>query len=726
MHPLLRGPNVRGFMSTHKTITEWGRSLGFLLGVLTAFAINCPAQDTASVQAAEGPIVPLAPYVVTSERSFASDQGAGQATEVWSQEEISLELPVTLDALLNRDPAISTYRRTTGLAAHPATEGVRLRNTATNATSRTLVVLDGVPQNDPFGGWIQWNRLPMQEIETIRVYPNGRNGAWGNLASGGVISLTQATPFEDRGRLDLTIGSLNTVMISGDRAFAAGDRTALELGGTLFTTDGFDRVLESQRGPIDEESWSRYGTLNLRLGHRTGETSSLTANVSFFGEERGNGTPLARNESEASDFSVQYETGTGTDSVWQAVLFHQRRSFSNVFASVNPDRTEERPVLDQYDVPGSATGLSLNTFRTLGPEWDLIAGADLRLVDGEVNELYRNLGSGFTRNRSAGGDQSYAGAFANIRYRPSEALSLDAIIRVDQWRNHDGYRRETDLETGAVLTDEAYDPSSGWEPTLGLSATYALSREWSTTLSLSHGFRVPTLNELYRPYRVVNDITEANPLLGPETSSGLEWTMSYSSPNPVHGEIGLFGYRLEDMVSNVFLSAGPGVDPVCGFVPGGGSCNVRENVERSQVLGGELRLGVDLTRQLTMTVHAVYTHTEIVEAPESSGLTGKAFPQAPQFRGSVEVDWRPTEATRAFLRYNYIGPQYDNALNTRELSAANTVDFAIDYRFVSTPWSIGLAVNNLLDAEVEAGLSSGGLITLAEPRIIRLAVRYRM
>jgi outer membrane receptor protein involved in Fe transport len=407
-------------------------------------------------------------------------------------------------------------------------------------------------------------------------------------------------------------------------------------------------------------------------------------------------------------------------------LFHQRRDFSNVFTSVNEDRTAERPVLDQYDVPGAATGLSLNAFRTLGPEWDLIAGADLRLIEGEVNELYRNLGQGFTRDRSAGGEQSFAGAFANIRYRPMETLSLDAVIRVDQWRNHRGYRRETNLETGTILTDTAYDPSSGWEPTLGLSGTVALAGGWTTVLSLSHGFRVPTLNELYRPYRVVNDITEANPQLGPEISSGIEWTINYRSESPFHGQIGLFGYQLEGMVSNVFRSAGPGVSPICGFVPGGGSCSERENVESSQVLGGEIRLGVDLTRQLTLSAHAVFTDTEIEEAPETSQLTGKAFPQSPVIRGSIEADWQPTDATRAFLRYNYTGPQYDDALNTRELSAAHTIDLAINYRFPTSNWSIGLAINNLLDAEVEAALSSSGLVTLAEPRIARLSLRYEL
>lgn len=696
------------------------------LNAIAILATHCPAQVVETDTSVEEPIVSMEPYVVTSERSFAADTDIGEPTESWTEGQIGLELPVTLDALLTRHPAVSTYRRTTGLAAHPATEGVRLRNTATNATSRTLVVMDGIPQNDPFGGWIQWNRLPLQDLNVIRVYPNGRNGAWGNLASGGVISLTPRSMFEDRGRLSLQVGTQNTFMLSGGRAFPLGESTALDLSGTLFTTDGFNRVLASQRGPIDEPSWSRYGTGNLRLGHQISDSSSLTATIGYFSEERGNGTPLARNESEASDFSLQFETGTGTESVWQAVLFHQRREFSNVFASVNEDRTEERPVLDQYDVPGSATGLSLNMFRVLGPEWDLIAGADLRLVDGEVNELYRNLGQGFTRNRSAGGDQTFAGAFANIRYRPSEKLSLDAILRADYWRNDSGYRQETDLETGNSLTDIAYDASSGWEPTLGLSATLALTRDWTTALSLSRGFRAPTLNELYRPYRVVNDITEANPFLIPETSTGLEWTVAYSSPSPFHGEFGIFGYRLEDMVSNVFRSAGPGVSPICGFVPGGGSCNERENVERSETWGGEIKLGVDLTRQLTLSVHGVYTNTEITQAPEEAQLTGKAFPQSPVFRGSVEIDWKPTDSTRAFLRYNYTGTQFDDALNTRELAAANTLDLAVDYRFASTPWSIGLAVNNLLDADIEAGLSSGGLITLAEPRIMRLAVRYEM
>ncbi len=46
------------------------------------------------------------------------------------------------------------------LSANPTTQGPSLRSIAPSGAGRALVTLDGVPQNDPFGGWVIWSSLP--------------------------------------------------------------------------------------------------------------------------------------------------------------------------------------------------------------------------------------------------------------------------------------------------------------------------------------------------------------------------------------------------------------------------------------------------------------------------------------------------------------------------------------------------------------------------------------
>src|SRR5207244_1976885 len=56
----------------------------------------------------------------------------------------------TLDDLLRQIPGFSLLRRTSSLVAHPTTQGASLRGLSTNGASRTLILLDNVPLNDPF------------------------------------------------------------------------------------------------------------------------------------------------------------------------------------------------------------------------------------------------------------------------------------------------------------------------------------------------------------------------------------------------------------------------------------------------------------------------------------------------------------------------------------------------------------------------------------------------
>ena len=90
---------------------------------------------------------------------------------------------------ISRYAGYSAFRRTASSSAHPTTQGIRLRHIGANATSRALMLLDGVPQNDPFGGWVYWHRYHEDMLDGISINPSGGGEAWGNLGAGGVILL---------------------------------------------------------------------------------------------------------------------------------------------------------------------------------------------------------------------------------------------------------------------------------------------------------------------------------------------------------------------------------------------------------------------------------------------------------------------------------------------------------------------------------------------------------
>ena len=96
--------------------------------------------------------------------------------EIQFREALREAAPRTIDEMLAREPSFSLYRRQTAIFGNPTSAGVSLRNTGATAASRTLVLLDGIPQNDPFGGWVYWARYDAAALDSVRIVPSARCG----------------------------------------------------------------------------------------------------------------------------------------------------------------------------------------------------------------------------------------------------------------------------------------------------------------------------------------------------------------------------------------------------------------------------------------------------------------------------------------------------------------------------------------------------------------------
>ena len=69
-----------------------------------------------------------------------------------------------------------------------------LRGIGPSGVSRSLVLLDGVPFNDAFGGWVYWTALPMESAERIEVVNGASSSLYGSYAMGGVLNVVTRRP----------------------------------------------------------------------------------------------------------------------------------------------------------------------------------------------------------------------------------------------------------------------------------------------------------------------------------------------------------------------------------------------------------------------------------------------------------------------------------------------------------------------------------------------------
>ena len=106
-----------------------------------------------------------------------------------SSAELSTTAAATLDDALRQVPGFSLFRRSGSRTANPTTQGVSLRGTGASGASRAVVLADGVPLNDPFGGWVYWSRVPRTSVNNIEVLRGGASHLYGSTALGGVVNI---------------------------------------------------------------------------------------------------------------------------------------------------------------------------------------------------------------------------------------------------------------------------------------------------------------------------------------------------------------------------------------------------------------------------------------------------------------------------------------------------------------------------------------------------------
>ncbi|RYD37871.1 MAG: hypothetical protein EOP87_02700, partial [Verrucomicrobiaceae bacterium] len=230
-------------------------------------------------------------HVMSDRLPSAPSSAASPAA--WDREALREGSPRTLDDLLSSEPSFSLYRRQTALFGNPTSAGVSLRNTGATAASRTLVLLDGIPQNDPFGGWVYWARYDAAALDSVKIIPSAKAAVWGNQSPAGVVQISPRDPFTESHTLRLGGGSHGTLGGSTANQFVNEDGTlGVSFNASALHSDGFFGIAESQRGAVDRRLDLDLFSADLKLAWKPRPGLTVEPMISWYEEERGNGTPL--------------------------------------------------------------------------------------------------------------------------------------------------------------------------------------------------------------------------------------------------------------------------------------------------------------------------------------------------------------------------------------------------------------------------------------------------
>lgn len=598
-----------------------------------------------------------------------------------------------IETILTDVAGVQQFRRSDSRSANPSAQGITLRALGGNATSRALVLLDGVPLADPFFGLIPFNAIRPEGLGNARITRGGGAGAFGAGALAGTIELESLTAPDIV--LGASTGSRDSWELFGLGAARVGSGH-VTLGGHWQRGDGFYTTPLAARVPASVPARYEDWSASVRAVFPAGEKGEVQARIAMFRDSRTLRFRGADSSTEGEDFSLRY-VGRGD---WQvdALAYVQRRDFSNKVISA----TRYTLTLDQRATPSTGLGARVELRPPMPEDHILRLGLDSRLASGRMIEDAYGVTGQITARRSAGGQNWVSGAYAEYDWN-SGALTLTGGARVDHWRIADGFFTERD-GAGLLTADRRYADRSGWRTSVRGGALWRVAPGLELRAAAYTGFRLPTLNELYRPFTLFPVTTLANEDLGLERQEGAEIGLNY---RPAEGwSLGatLFDNRLKSAVANVTI--GP---------------NLRER----QNIGAIRARGLELTASgvvgpLSFSASYAYADSRI-KAP-GTVLDRLRPAQSPLHMASATATVHPSDRATLSATMRYTGRQYEDDLNANTLPDALTVDGVAQFE-VGRGLSIELRGENLFDAEVITRNIAGD-IDLGAPRTLWIGIRF--
>lgn len=572
---------------------------------------------------------------------------------------------IEMDDRLRQVPGFSLFRRSSSIVANPTTQGVSLRATGSSGASRTLILWDGIPLNDPFGGWVYWDRIDPDHIGEVDINRGGATSVFGDRAVGGTISLfsrPEGYQFVDAA---FQSGSQGTQDVAGGYSNLWG-LWGLAVHARALTTDGYYITPESVRGTVDDKANVRFTAGDTRLDY-LGPVNRLSIHLDLLAEERQNGTALTHNSTGLGTLGVSY-THSWTNDQISLIGFHTQEQFHSTYSSVSEDRDFEKLAARQT-VPVQDTGGAFY-WRHHAKRWNAIVGSDTDDTRAISYDYSYNAG----RLTRSGGTLLEHGIFGqgDIGFG---SLRLFAGIR----------HQFTGQNNGTFVS-----PNGGL--VLGLGKFRLRTSAYRT-------FRAPTLNELYRSFRVGNALTLANDALVPEGLVGVEAGVDY---NTERGSLALTVFRndLENLVGNATLSSSPTLI-----------------LRQRQNFPSALSRGIEASITHHWQHWAAQAGYMYADARLANGLR---IPEVPKQQGTAQITFSARRTTISGGIRSF-GLVFDDDVNQFKLPGFASLAVSAQ-RHLTAKLSAVASIDNLLDRSYLVALTPTP--NTGAPRIWRVGLRW--
>jgi len=673
--------------------------LNLRLSIPLLFAIPCAHAQTPSPPP---PPQTQDQITVTANRSSVSIGETAKTTYALDSTQLHDYPSVTLDETLRQHAGFELFRRAGSRVANPTSEGISLRGLGSTAVSRTLVLEDGAPLNDPFGGWIHWSESPQQTIQSVTLVSGGGSDLYGSSALGGVIDVIPATASPTR--FDIS-GEGGSQFTSDLTATAARTTPLLDgmIAGESLRTAGYIVTAPSIAGAVDIPANVISQTYRTELGRRDFKPDRIFLTGNLLNESRDNGTPLQTNATRLWRYLAGYDPPETKDFSSRVRLFGSDEGYRQSFSSIAANRDSE--ILTRLQrVHSDELGATADATLHLG-HFAAVAGADARDIRAEDNETPISAGkpnglAGVTaRQRFIGGfaellgeDKSWSGA---ISLRADRADNLSIVQST-----------ATSIATPPNRTEVVLDPRAGLVRNFGAHI--------DLHASAFRAFREPSMNELYRTGQVGSQTTLPNASLLSERATGWEIGSKFApTPRlPATWQATYFWTEINRPVSAVLISS-----------TATASTYMRENLGQIRSRGVELSAAFHPTHALSATLGYQYadaTVTQFSPPPPQTSLVGNWIPEVPRQSFTAQLHAISERLGEITIAARASGMAFDDANNQFPLNGFFSLDVS-GHRAINRRLDAFFLVQNLTNQRLQVARTP--TLTLGSPIFAEAGLR---
>ncbi|MDD2828112.1 MAG: TonB-dependent receptor [Sulfuricurvum sp.] len=632
-----------------------------------------------SVYASEA--VNLGDVSVTATRTERKVIDVPASIEIITQKDIESSVARSADELLKEVSGID-FKHNIGVMSASTTNKIVMRGLGGSTEGRVLLLIDGVPMNDMYGGEVEWNRIPVSMIQRIEIVKGVSSALYGSGAMGGVINIITKNPTEKfNADVALTYGSMNTKIASLGAGGKYNDFGFIFSGDTM-TSDGYNPETTANTKTYTRDKGAERNNFNGKVTYDIDPTSSIYLSGSYY-DNQTTGTMSLAGYNPYHQELKNYSTGY-TKKFDNHAEFSVRAFYKDEYSKYDSANTAKTAVQYQSSSTNLDQGgglqytLPLTDNGVLGTS-TLVSGVDLRQGSINRHNFYID-GSG--KDIKVQGKQQYVGLFLQDETFIGDNFIINVGGRYDTWDNYDGYNYDTSRSPNE--TTYAKTSTTGFSPKIG--AVYHVSDSTSLRSSAGSAYRAPTLSDLYNTYVSGSLIYYGNPDLKPEKVVSYEIGLDQKIGD---GKINLTAYQSYAKDFFYFVTT----PPSGGYT----KAQTKSNVGKVKIHGVEADFTYPLYENIQLLTNYTYNVSKIDEYIQNTALEGKYLIEVPKHKGSLTLSYSNPEWFDAKCAARYVGKRFSDDVNTVQYSSYTMYDLKLSKK-IGSMVEAALEINDLFDS----------------------------